>query len=103
MIQVIKLFDVECCGQIISLVSVEYIEATLRSLTQEIEEIHISISGSQSEDRNRYIPNKILENYCYTNILCKPVAVAERSEAWSVFDSSEAVIEGWNPALGMDA
>jgi hypothetical protein len=32
----------------------------------------------------------------------QPVAVAERSEAWTVFDHSEAVIEGSNPALGMD-
>jgi hypothetical protein len=38
---------------------------------------------------------------------CKmlPVAVAERSRAsraWAVFDRSEAVITGSNPALGMD-
>jgi hypothetical protein len=31
-----------------------------------------------------------------------PVAVAERSEAWTIFDRSEAVITGSNPALGMD-
>jgi hypothetical protein len=31
-----------------------------------------------------------------------PVAVAERFEAWTVFDRSEAVIAGLNPALGMD-
>jgi hypothetical protein len=31
-----------------------------------------------------------------------PVAVAERSEAWTVFDHSESVIAGSNPALGMD-
>jgi hypothetical protein len=30
------------------------------------------------------------------------VAVAERSEEWTVFDRSEAVIAGSNPALGMD-
>jgi hypothetical protein len=32
----------------------------------------------------------------------KPVAVAEQSETWTVFDRSEAVIAGSNPALGMD-
>jgi hypothetical protein len=31
-----------------------------------------------------------------------PVPVAERSETWTVFDRSEAVIAGSNPALGMD-
>jgi hypothetical protein len=31
-----------------------------------------------------------------------PVAVAERSEAWTVFDSSETVIAGSNPTLGVD-
>jgi hypothetical protein len=31
-----------------------------------------------------------------------PVAVAERSEAWTVFDRSEAVNAASNPALGMD-
>jgi hypothetical protein len=31
-----------------------------------------------------------------------PVAVAEWSEEWTVFDRSEAVIAGSNPALGMD-
>jgi hypothetical protein len=31
-----------------------------------------------------------------------PVAVAERFEAWTVFDRSEAVIAGSDPALGMD-
>jgi hypothetical protein len=31
-----------------------------------------------------------------------PVAVVERSEEWTVFDRSEALIEGSNPALGMD-
>jgi hypothetical protein len=29
-------------------------------------------------------------------------AVAERSEAWTVFDRSEAVTAGSNSALGMD-
>jgi hypothetical protein len=32
----------------------------------------------------------------------QPVALAERSEAWTVFDHSEAVIAGSNPSLGMD-
>jgi hypothetical protein len=32
----------------------------------------------------------------------QPVAVAERSGAWTVFDRSEAVIAGSNSALGMD-
>jgi hypothetical protein len=32
----------------------------------------------------------------------KPVAVADRSEAWTVFDRSETVIAGSNPALYMD-
>jgi hypothetical protein len=31
-----------------------------------------------------------------------PVAVAERCEAWTVFDRSEAVIPASNPALSMD-
>jgi hypothetical protein len=31
-----------------------------------------------------------------------PVAVAEQFEAWRVFDRSEAVIAGSNPALAMD-
>jgi hypothetical protein len=31
-----------------------------------------------------------------------PIAVAERSEAWTVFDRSEAVIVGSNPALPVD-
>jgi hypothetical protein len=35
-------------------------------------------------------------------IFLKPVAVDERSEAWTIFDRSEAVIAGSNPALGMD-
>jgi hypothetical protein len=30
------------------------------------------------------------------------VAVAERSEAWTVFDRSEALIAGSNPHYGMD-
>jgi hypothetical protein len=30
------------------------------------------------------------------------VAVAERSEAWTVFDRSETVIAGSDPALVMD-
>jgi hypothetical protein len=40
----------------------------------------------------------------YIGLLSKlgPVAIAERSEAWTVFDRSEAVIAGSNPALGMD-
>jgi hypothetical protein len=33
---------------------------------------------------------------------CGPVTVADRSDAWTVFDCSEAVIAGLNPALGMD-
>jgi hypothetical protein len=32
----------------------------------------------------------------------KPVAVTERSEVWTVFDRSEAVIAASNPALDMD-
>jgi hypothetical protein len=35
------------------------------------------------------------------NVL-EPVAVAEQSEAWTVFDRLEGVIEGPNPALRMD-
>jgi hypothetical protein len=35
-------------------------------------------------------------------IVIEPVTVAERSEAWRVFDRSEAVIAGSNTALGMD-
>jgi hypothetical protein len=31
-----------------------------------------------------------------------PVAVAELSEAWAIFDRSEAVNVGSNPAMGMD-
>jgi hypothetical protein len=31
-----------------------------------------------------------------------PVALAELSEVWTVFDRSEAVIADSNPALGMD-
>jgi hypothetical protein len=30
------------------------------------------------------------------------VAVTERSEAWRVFDRSDSMIVGSNPALGMD-
>jgi hypothetical protein len=32
----------------------------------------------------------------------KPVAVAERSATWTIFDRSEAVIAGSNTSLGMD-
>jgi hypothetical protein len=32
----------------------------------------------------------------------QPVAVAKRSESWTVFDRSEAVIMASNPVLGMD-
>jgi hypothetical protein len=31
-----------------------------------------------------------------------PVAVSERSEEWTIFNRSEAVIVGSNPTLGMD-
>jgi hypothetical protein len=45
-------------------------------------------------DRIHYYPG-------YTAITL-PVAVAERSAAWTVFDRLEAVIAGSNPALSMD-
>jgi hypothetical protein len=32
----------------------------------------------------------------------QPVAVAEQSEAWTVFDRSETVMVGSSPVLGMD-
>jgi hypothetical protein len=35
-------------------------------------------------------------------ILAEPIAAAERSGARTVFDRSQAVIAGSNPALGMD-
>jgi hypothetical protein len=34
--------------------------------------------------------------------LPQPVAVANLSEVWTVFDRSEAVIAGSDPILGMD-
>jgi hypothetical protein len=40
----------------------------------------------------------LLNTYTYN----LSVAVAERSEAWTVFDRSEAVIARSNPALGKD-
>jgi hypothetical protein len=41
----------------------------------------------------------IIRKYDFVN-RTMPVAAAERSKAWTVFDRSEAVIAGSNPALG---
>jgi hypothetical protein len=60
MFQVMKLFDVEYVGHIIRPVNIEHIEVTFRNLPQETEQIHFGISGSSTEDRTRYIQNKIL-------------------------------------------
>jgi hypothetical protein len=43
-----------------------------------------------------------MKNIVYQVKINEPVAVAERPEAWTVFDRSEAVIAGSNLALGMD-
>jgi hypothetical protein len=40
--------------------------------------------------------------YYSTLMRQEPVAVAERSEAWTVFDRSEAAISGSNSSFGMD-